>query len=119
VIAYGAQELSRLPLGDRGAPLVVSFVLGCAAYLYARRPGRVPFTMLVPGLLQLAPGFLGTKATFRMLTVGAPVSASASYFDVVLLALQLGIGILAAGLLFKRVGRRAQTVPPPLRPAVR
>ena len=119
VIAYGAQELSRLPLGDRGAPLVVSFVLGCAAYLYARRPGRVPFTMLVPGLLQLAPGFLGTKATFRMLTVGAPVPASASYFDVVLLALQLGIGILAAGLLFKRVGRRAQTVPPPLRPAVR
>jgi uncharacterized membrane protein YjjP (DUF1212 family) len=112
VIAFGAQELSRLPVGDRGTPLGVSFVLGCAAYLYARRAGRVPFTMLVPGLLQLAPGFLGTKATFQMLTAGAHVSSTASYFDVILLALQLGIGILAAGLLFKRLRRRAGVVPP-------
>jgi uncharacterized membrane protein YjjP (DUF1212 family) len=107
VIAYGAQELSRIPLGDRGAPIVVAFVLGLAAYLYARRPGRVPFTMLVPGLLQLAPGFLGTNATFKMLTVGARTSSSASYFDVILLALQLGIGILAASLVFKHRPRKA------------
>src|SRR5262249_19240933 len=60
VLAFGAQELTRLVLGDKGAPIVVAFVLGSAAYLYARRPGRVPFTMLIPGLLQLAPGFLGT-----------------------------------------------------------
>jgi uncharacterized membrane protein YjjP (DUF1212 family) len=113
VIAFGAQELSRLAIGDdRGTPLGVSFILGCAAYLYARRPGRVPFTMLVPGLLQLAPGFLGTKATFKMLTVGDHLSSSASYFDVILLALQLGIGILAAGLLFKRLRRRARAAPP-------
>jgi uncharacterized membrane protein YjjP (DUF1212 family)/uncharacterized membrane protein YjjB (DUF3815 family) len=119
VVAFGAQELTRLPLGDRGAPLVVSFVLGCFAYLYARRPGRVPFTVLVPGLLQLAPGFLGTKATFKMLTVGEPMSSSGSYFDVILLALQLGIGILAAGLLLKHVRRKRATVVPPLTPAVR
>jgi uncharacterized membrane protein YjjP (DUF1212 family) len=119
VIAYGAQELTRLPLGDQGAPIVVAFILGCAAYLHARRPGRVPFTMLVPGLLQLAPGFLGTKATFRMLTVGQQVSSSASYFDVILLALQLGIGILAASLLFKHLRRRRAAVVPPLTPAIR
>src|SRR5262249_24984773 len=89
VIAFGTQELTRLALGDKGAPIVVAFVLGLVAYLYARRPGRVPFTMLVPGLLQLAPGFLGTKATFRALTVGQG-SSTATFFDVVVLAFQLG-----------------------------
>ncbi len=110
VIAFGAQELTRIPLGDRGAPIVAAFVLGCAAYLYARRPGRVPFTILVPGLLQLAPGFLGTKATFGMLTVGAQAS-NTTYFDVILLALQLGIGILIAGLLFKHRSRKTRVAP--------
>jgi uncharacterized membrane protein YjjP (DUF1212 family) len=114
VIAYGAQELTRIPNGDRGAPIIVAFVLGCAAYLYARRPGRVPFTMLVPGLLQLAPGFLGTKATFKLLTVGDGTQSSASYFDVILLALQLGIGILAASMLFRHRRGKARVAPAPV-----
>jgi len=101
VIAFGTQELTRVVLGERGAPILVAFVLGCAGYLYARGPGRVPFTMIVPGLLQLAPGFLGTKAMFKMLTLGQG-TATASFFDVVVLALQLGIGILIASLVFKR-----------------
>jgi uncharacterized membrane protein YjjP (DUF1212 family) len=109
VIAFGTQELTRHSLGEPGAPIVVAFVLGCAAYLYARRPGHYAFTMLVPGLLQLAPGFLGTNATFRMLTVGATTS-DANFFGVILLAFQLGIGILAAGLLFK-LRRPARVVP--------
>jgi uncharacterized membrane protein YjjP (DUF1212 family) len=115
VIAFGAQELARLALGDKSAPIAVAFVLGCAAYLYARRPGRFPFTMLIPGLLQLAPGFLGTKATFKLLTVGESSSA-ASYFDVIILAVQLGIGILVAGLLFKHRTRRARVAPAPIAP---
>jgi uncharacterized membrane protein YjjP (DUF1212 family)/uncharacterized membrane protein YjjB (DUF3815 family) len=110
VIAFGAQELSRHALGERGAPIVVAFVLGCAAYLYARRPGRYAFTMLVPGLLQLAPGFLGTNATFRALTVGAGYS-DASFFDVIVLAFQLGIGILAAGVVFKHRRQPARMAP--------
>ncbi|HVU53109.1 MAG TPA: threonine/serine exporter family protein [Polyangia bacterium] len=113
VIAFGAQELTRLPVGDRGAPIVVAFILGLAAYLYARRPGRVPFTMLVPGLLQLAPGFLGTKATFGLLTVGAQRS-SATFYDVILLALQLGVGILLAGLVFRRRPPKAHAAPAPV-----
>ena len=115
VIAFGTQELTRVVLGDRGAPIAVAFVLGCAAYLYALRPGRVPFTMMVPGLLQLAPGFLGTKATFKMLTLGE-ASSSASFFDVIILALQLGIGILVAGLLFKHRPRRPRVAPAPAAP---
>jgi uncharacterized membrane protein YjjP (DUF1212 family)/uncharacterized membrane protein YjjB (DUF3815 family) len=113
VIAYGAQELTRVPLGDRGAPIIVAFVLGLAAYLYARRPGRLPFTILVPGLLQLAPGFLGTKATFSLLTVGAQAS-STNFYDVILLALQLGVGILIAGLIFRHRPRKARVAPAPV-----
>jgi len=113
VIAFGAQELTRLVLGEKGAPIVVAFVLGSAAYLYARRPGRVPFTMLIPGLLQLAPGFLGTKATFRALTLGE-ASSAASYFDVIILAFQLGAGILLASLLFKHRRRKTRVVPAPV-----
>jgi len=113
VLAFGAQELSRLVMGDRGAPIVVAFVLGCAAYLYASRPGRLPFTMLIPGLLQLAPGFLGTNATFRALTMGHGAS-TATFFDVILLAFQLGAGIMVASLLFnKRRRRKARAQPAP------
>jgi uncharacterized membrane protein YjjP (DUF1212 family)/uncharacterized membrane protein YjjB (DUF3815 family) len=111
VIAFGAQELSRRLVGERGVPVIVAFVLGCAAYVYARRPGRVPFTMLVPGLLQLAPGFLGTSAVFRMLTVGKDASSDATFFGVVVLSLQLGLGILGASLLFKHRPRRARAEP--------
>jgi uncharacterized membrane protein YjjB (DUF3815 family) len=115
VIAFGTQELARRALGERGAPIVVAFVLGWAAYIYARRPGRVAFTIMVPGLLQLAPGFLGSNATFRMLTVGVN-SPTASYFDVILLALQLGIGILLAGLLFKHRHRKPRLASAPAAP---
>lgn len=52
-------------------------------------------------MLQLAPGFLGTTTTFRLMTAGEHPT-EASFFDVIVLAVQLGIGILAAGLLFGR-----------------
>ena len=111
VIAFGAQELTRLIGGPRGAPLIAAFLLAVAAYLQARIPGHVAFTMIIPGLLQLAPGFLGTEATFKLMTIGAP-SNSASFFGVIVLAAQLGIGILVAGLLFRKRKPRAAAVTP-------
>jgi uncharacterized membrane protein YjjB (DUF3815 family) len=57
--------------------------------------------VIVPGLLQLAPGFLGTQATFKMLTIGG-TTGDASFFGVIVLAAQLGIGILVAGCLLRR-----------------
>lgn len=105
VLAFGAVELTRRTVGPQGAPIVAAFILGVAAYLQARIPGHIAFTMIAPGLLQLAPGFLGTEATFKLLTAGATKS-DASFFGVLLLAIQLGIGILAAGLLFRRRGPR-------------
>jgi uncharacterized membrane protein YjjP (DUF1212 family) len=111
VIAFGAQELTRHAVGERGAPVVAAFVLGAAAYFYARSgAGRVPFTMLVPGLLQLAPGFLGTKDVLSMLKVGGR-APGAGYFDVIVLAVQLGIGILIASLAFRRRGPGRQPKP--------
>lgn len=101
VVAFGSQELTRVAFGTRGAPMIAAFILGSVAYLYARRPGRFPFTIIVPGMLQLAPGFLGTTTTFRLMTAGEHPT-EASFFDVIVLAVQLGIGILAAGLLFGR-----------------
>jgi uncharacterized membrane protein YjjP (DUF1212 family)/uncharacterized membrane protein YjjB (DUF3815 family) len=110
VLAVGSEELTYLVFGERGAPILAAFILGSAAYLSARLPGRYPITMILPGLRQITPGFLGTRATFKMLTAGQS-SSSASFFDVILLAIQLGIGITLAGLLFKRRVRRAHQPP--------
>ncbi|MES1166254.1 MAG: hypothetical protein ABUR63_10875, partial [Verrucomicrobiota bacterium] len=90
-----------------GAPAAAAFILAAAAYLQARIPGHIAFTVLVPGLLQLAPGFLGTEATFKMLTLGAPES-DASFYGVIILAVQLAVGILAASLLFRKRGGAAR-----------
>ena len=105
VLAFGVQELTRHSVSARGAPVIAAFVLGVAGYAQARIPGHIAFTMIVPGLLQLAPGFLGTEATFRMLTAGDN-SKSATFYGVIVLAVQLGLGILAASLIFRRRGHR-------------
>jgi uncharacterized membrane protein YjjB (DUF3815 family) len=99
VIAYGTQELSKLWAGGRGSPFVAAFVLGAVAHLHRRWSGRSVATMIIPGLLQLAPGFLGTEVSMRLLQHRA---GTASFFDVMLVALQLGSGLLIADLLFGR-----------------
>ncbi len=101
VIAYGAQELTKIWFGAHGSPFIAAFVLGAAAHLHRRWSGRSVATMVVPGLLQLAPGFMGTKASFKLLQHGAAAS-DATFFDVMLVALQLGTGLLIAELLFRR-----------------
>jgi uncharacterized membrane protein YjjP (DUF1212 family) len=98
--AYGAQEMTKLFAGDRGSPFLASLVLGAAAHLQARLPRHIPATMIVPGLFQLAPGSLGTQATLRLLQGSA--EARGGFVDVVLVALQLGTGLLVAGALFRR-----------------
>jgi uncharacterized membrane protein YjjB (DUF3815 family) len=72
-----------------------AFLLGVAADLYARLTGKIPATFVIPGLLQLAPGFLGTEAVFNLLANagGAPLD-QARFFDVFMTALQLVTGLL-------------------------
>lgn len=102
VLAYAAQEVTKRIVGEHGAPMLSAFVLGTAAYLHAHATGRSLPVMMVPGLLQLAPGFLGTEAVLRL--IGREPSSQAeelSFFRVMIIAVQLGTGLLIAGLLFR------------------
>jgi uncharacterized membrane protein YjjP (DUF1212 family) len=106
LLGYGTQELSKLLFGADGAPMLSAFVLGAAAYLHARLTGRSTPVMIVPGLLQLAPGFLGTRVILHLLRPQeSAVGAADGFLQVFVIALQLGIGLLVADLLFRR--RRA------------
>jgi uncharacterized membrane protein YjjP (DUF1212 family) len=103
VIAHGSQDFSKMLVGERGAPAVSAFLLGAAAQLYGRVPGRLPFTMMVPGLLQLTPGFLGTQAMFALLRGGeGRAGAEQTIVGVLLVSLQLATGLLVSSLLFRR-----------------
>jgi uncharacterized membrane protein YjjP (DUF1212 family) len=102
LFAWGTQELTRLLFGERGSPFLAAFALGLFAFLYARRPGRVPATLVFPGLLQLVPGFLGTQSVVALLRPGQ--DDSANFFRVLLVGLQLTVGLMAALVLVR--GRR-------------
>jgi uncharacterized membrane protein YjjP (DUF1212 family) len=103
LVAYGAQELTKWVLGDEhGAPVASAFVLGAVSYLHARATGRAAPLMLVPGLLQLAPGFMGTKAILHLLQPNASIVRDVDGFaQVVFVAVQLGLGVLIADLLLR------------------
>jgi uncharacterized membrane protein YjjP (DUF1212 family) len=103
LLGYGAQELTKRLFGEEGAPMLSAFVLGAVAYLHARLSGRSTPVMIVPGLLQLAPGFLGTRVILHLLKPGeSTVGAADGFLQVFVIALQLGIGLLIADLLFRR-----------------
>ncbi|RKH86125.1 hypothetical protein D7Y13_42280, partial [Corallococcus praedator] len=92
---YATQAAAKAVLGDRGSPLVSAFVLGVAGLLYGRGKDRMPMTVIMPGLLQLAPGFVGTQALVALLGAGG-AGANARLFDVLLVALQLVLGLVFA-----------------------
>ncbi|HMF41807.1 MAG TPA: threonine/serine exporter family protein [Polyangia bacterium] len=103
LLAYETQELSKWAVGPHGAPAFSAFVLGSAAYLHAHATGRSVPVMVVPGLLQLAPGFLGTQAVLQLIGHGAAAGNSgAGFFEVIEVAVQLATGLLLASLLFGR-----------------
>ncbi|MBX3157743.1 MAG: threonine/serine exporter family protein [Deltaproteobacteria bacterium] len=99
LVAYGAQALTKRVFGPDGAPLIAAFVLGAAGYAHARvvRDG-LPATVIVPGLLQISTGFLGTQAVFGLLRGEA--GGHATFFQVFLVAFQLVGGLLLASVLF-------------------
>jgi uncharacterized membrane protein YjjB (DUF3815 family) len=117
LVAYVAQELTKRVVGERGAPIVSAFVLGAVAYLHAHATGRSVPVMLVPGLLQLAPGFLGTKAVLHLLGRAESTSAAdETFFRVLQVAVQLVTGLLLASLLFNRRPPAAETSRTPATP---
>lgn len=100
LVAFGTQALTKLAFGEAGAPFLSAFVLGCVANIYGRlaREG-IPATVIVPGLLQLAPGFLGTQAVFALLRGNG---GGAPFFQVFLVAIQLVSGLVLSSVLFAR-----------------
>jgi uncharacterized membrane protein YjjP (DUF1212 family) len=103
MLAYATQEATKLAVGAHGAPMLSAFVLGAAAYLHAHATGRSVPVMLVPGLLQLAPGFLGTNAVIQFIARGpSGGNGGAAFFEVMEVAVQLAVGLLLANLLFRK-----------------
>jgi uncharacterized membrane protein YjjB (DUF3815 family) len=103
LLAYGTQELTKLALVDRGAPLLTALVIGVAGQLYARRRGRTASMVIVPGLLQVAPGFIGTEAVLHLLY--DPGTSNQSFSRVLLVTLQLVTGLVVAGVLVRPKSR--------------
>jgi uncharacterized membrane protein YjjP (DUF1212 family) len=100
LFAFGVQELTKVVFGGRGSPMLSALLLGVASYLYARLTGKVQATFVIPGLLQLAPGFLGTEAVFNLLAGSGGVNLDqARLFDMFMTALELVTGLLLADVL--------------------
>ncbi|MCE9673385.1 threonine/serine exporter family protein [Myxococcus stipitatus] len=109
LLAWGVQELTKSVMGDKGSPLVSAFVLGVAGQLYGRLPDRQSATLIYPGLLQLAPGFVGTRVMLSLM--GAPgTDAPARASEVFLVALQLVMGLVFAFML--GLSHDARATPP-------
>ena len=116
LLAFGADRLSKALLGHDGSPLLAALVLGVVAMVVGRKPDRAYGTMVIPGLLQLAPGFVGTDAVMRLIRVGGSVGAEeATFFKVGMVTTQLVIGLMLASLLAprsRRTNRRGTDAPP-------
>jgi uncharacterized membrane protein YjjP (DUF1212 family) len=116
LLAFGVQELTRLLFGGTGSALLSALVVGLAAQVYGRITGKATATIVIAGLLQLVPGFLGTQPVLDLLSGGhlAPVPEQARFFVVFMTALQLMIGLLLAEVLAgRKSGVRFEGVPAP------
>jgi uncharacterized membrane protein YjjP (DUF1212 family) len=108
LVAFGAHELTRLIFPPDGSPFLATFLLGAVAIVQYRLGGRLPAILIIPGFLQIAPGFLGTRTVLALIRPGSQASIDTVY-HVVLLALQLVIGLLVAEAVFGWRGPRALT----------
>jgi uncharacterized membrane protein YjjB (DUF3815 family) len=102
LFAWGAQEATKQAFGEKGSPFLTTLALGVFAQLYARKPGRLPATLIFPGLMQVAPGFLGTQAVVALLRPTADGDGNATFFHVLLVVTQLVCGLLAASFVAAR-----------------
>jgi uncharacterized membrane protein YjjP (DUF1212 family) len=109
LVAWGAQEVTKQLFGGAGSPFLATFALGLFAYLQARIPGHLPATIIFPGLMQLAPGFLGTEAVVALLRP-SQADPGSTFFHVLVVALQIVTGLLAASLISALAARRSRTV---------
>jgi uncharacterized membrane protein YjjB (DUF3815 family) len=107
LIAFGSHELSKLIFPPDGSAFLATFMLTAAAIVQYRLGGRLPAILIIPGFLQIAPGFLGSKSVLELLRPGVHHGTSDTFFHVMLLALQLVTGMLIAETVFGYRGPRA------------
>lgn len=101
LLTYTTQELTKLVVGEPGSPFTAAFVLGVAGQLYHRLTGNIAALFIVPGMLQLTPGFLGTRTILQRL-LDPNTSSTATFTDVMFVALQIVTGLFAAGILARK-----------------
>jgi uncharacterized membrane protein YjjB (DUF3815 family) len=106
LVAWGAEKLTKEAFGSDGSPFLATFALGVFAYVQARLPGHLPATVIFPGLMQIAPGFLGAETVVALLRPSA-ADAGKTFLHVLLVALQIVTGLMAASLAQGSVARRA------------
>ncbi len=107
IVAFGSHQLTKLLFPPDGSAFLATFLLGTVAIVQYRLGGRLPAVLLIPGFLQIAPGFLGTESVLALLRPGVHHRADNTFFQVMLLALQLVIGVLVAEATFGWRGPRA------------
>jgi uncharacterized membrane protein YjjP (DUF1212 family) len=111
LIAFGSHEISKILFPPDGSAFLATFLLTAVAIIQYRLGGRIPAILIIPGFLQIAPGFLGSKSVLALLRPGTEPSTD-TFFHVMLLALQLVAGMLVAEAAFgwrgPRASRRAQ-----------
>jgi uncharacterized membrane protein YjjP (DUF1212 family) len=96
LLAWGLEQLTKVAVPERGSPLAAAFALAVIAYPCTRKFGRSPTLMLVPGLLQLTPGFVGTATMLHLLgDKGAPADTP---LRVIMVAAQITLGLVIAHL---------------------
>jgi len=108
LVAFGTHELTKLVFPPDGSAFLATFLLTTVAIVQYRLGGRLPAVLIIPGFLQIAPGFLGSESVLALLRPGAHHAASDTFFHVMLLALQLVTGMLVAETLFGSLGPRPQ-----------
>jgi uncharacterized membrane protein YjjP (DUF1212 family) len=111
LVAFGGHELTKLIFPPDGSAFFATFLLGAVAIVQYRLGGRLPAVLIIPGFLQIAPGFLGSESVLALLRPGHHAPEQ-TFFHVLLLALQLVTGLLLAEAVFGWRGPRATRVLP-------
>jgi len=108
LVAFGSHEVTKLVFPPDGSPFLATFLLTAVAIVQYRLGGRLPAVLIIPGFLQIAPGFLGSESVLALLRPGAHHASTDTFFYVMLLALQLVTGVLVAEAMFSWRGPRPQ-----------
>jgi uncharacterized membrane protein YjjP (DUF1212 family) len=107
LVAFGSHELTKLAFPPDGSAFLATFLLTTVALVQYRLGGRLPSILIIPGFLQIAPGFLGSETVLALLRPGTPHATVHTSFYVLLLALQLVTGMLVAEVVFGWRGPRS------------